>query len=103
VLKPGARAVVHGSVAVTGPVTSEELAQRSSIGLFVFVPPEVNEGLITQAGFRHRQPARRHRERGGGLAPVARGAAEILRRPAAESRARNALRAFRNSSPPSTC
>jgi len=52
VLKPGARAVFTDPVAVTGPVTSEELAQRSSIGLFVFVPREVNEGLITQAGFR---------------------------------------------------
>jgi hypothetical protein len=39
-------------VAVTGPVTSEELAQRSSIGLFVFVPRAVNEELIAQAGFR---------------------------------------------------
>jgi SAM-dependent methyltransferase len=52
VLKPGARAVFTDPVAVTGPVTSEELAQRSSIGLFVFVPPAVNEELIAQAGFR---------------------------------------------------
>ena len=52
VLKPGARAVFTDPVAVTGPVTSEELAQRSSIGLFVFVPRAVNEELITQAGFR---------------------------------------------------
>jgi SAM-dependent methyltransferase len=52
VLKPGARAVFTDPVAVTGPVTSEELAQRSSIGLFVFVPRAVNEELIVQAGFR---------------------------------------------------
>jgi SAM-dependent methyltransferase len=52
VLKPGARAVFTDPVAVTGPVTSEELAQRSSIGLFVFVPRAVNEELIAQAGFR---------------------------------------------------
>ena len=52
VLKPGARAVFTDPVAVTGPVTSEELAQRSSIGLFVFGPRAVNEELITQAGFR---------------------------------------------------
>jgi len=52
VLKPGARAVFTDPVAVTGPVTSEELAQRSSIGLFVFVPRTVNEELIAQAGFR---------------------------------------------------
>ncbi len=52
VLKPGARAVFTDPVAVTGPVTSEELAQRSSIGLFVFVPRSVNEELIKKAGFR---------------------------------------------------
>ncbi len=52
VLKPGARAVFTDPVAVTGPVTSEELAQRSSIGLFVFVPRAVNEELIARAGFR---------------------------------------------------
>jgi ubiquinone/menaquinone biosynthesis C-methylase UbiE len=52
VLKPGARAVFTDPVVVTGPVTSEELAQRSSIGLFVFVPRAVNEELIAQAGFR---------------------------------------------------
>ena len=52
VLKPGARAVFTDPVAVTGPVTSEDLAQRSSIGLFVFVPRAVNEELIAQAGFR---------------------------------------------------
>ncbi len=52
VLKPGARAVFTDPVAITGPVTSEELAQRSAIGLFVFVPRAVNEELIAQAGFR---------------------------------------------------
>jgi len=52
VMKPGARAVFTDPVAVTGPVTSVELAQRSSIGLFVFVPREVNDQLIVRAGFR---------------------------------------------------
>ena len=33
-------------------MTNDELALRSSIGLFVFVPPGVNERLIEQAGFR---------------------------------------------------
>jgi len=32
-------------------VTNEELALRSSIGLFLFVPPGVNEKLIENAGF----------------------------------------------------
>ncbi|HXV13778.1 MAG TPA: class I SAM-dependent methyltransferase, partial [Candidatus Krumholzibacteria bacterium] len=37
---------------ITGPVTNDELALRSSIGLFLFVPPGVNERFIEQAGFR---------------------------------------------------
>jgi hypothetical protein len=33
-------------------VTNDELALRSSIGLFLFVPPGVNEQLIEASGFR---------------------------------------------------
>jgi hypothetical protein len=33
-------------------VTNEEFAQRSSIGLFVFLPRGLNEELIVKAGFR---------------------------------------------------
>ena len=39
-------------VTVTGLVTNEELAQRSSIGLFVFTSRATNEELIVKAGFR---------------------------------------------------
>ena len=52
VLKPGGRAVFTDPVVITGPVTNEELAQRSSIGLFVFLPRGLNEELIVKAGFR---------------------------------------------------
>src|SRR5215831_746780 len=52
VLSTGARAVFTDPVVITGPVTSEELAQRSSIGLFVFAPRSVNEELIVKAGFK---------------------------------------------------
>jgi SAM-dependent methyltransferase len=52
VLRPGRRALVTDPVVLTGPVTSDELALRSSIGLFLFVPPGVNERLIEEAGFR---------------------------------------------------
>jgi SAM-dependent methyltransferase len=52
VLRPGGRAVFTDPVVVTGPVTNEELAQRSSIGLFVFLPAGLNEELIVKAGFR---------------------------------------------------
>jgi SAM-dependent methyltransferase len=51
VLRPGRRAVFTDPVVITGPVTYDELALRSSIGLFLFVPPGINEQLIQQAGF----------------------------------------------------
>jgi len=51
ILRPGRRAVFTDPVVITGPVTNEELALRSSIGVFLFVPPGVNEQLIERAGF----------------------------------------------------
>jgi SAM-dependent methyltransferase len=52
VLKPGRRALFTDPVVVSGPVTNDELALRSSIGLFLFVPAGLNERLIEQAGLR---------------------------------------------------
>jgi SAM-dependent methyltransferase len=52
VLRTGRRAVFTDPVVVTGPVTNEELALRSSIGLFLFVPPGTTESLLEQAGFK---------------------------------------------------
>lgn len=52
VLRPGRRALFTDPVVITGPVTNDELALRSSIGLFLFMPPGVNEQLISAAGFR---------------------------------------------------
>ena len=51
VLRPGRRAVFTDPVVITGPVSNDELALRSSIGWFLFVPPGVNEALIESAGF----------------------------------------------------
>jgi SAM-dependent methyltransferase len=51
VLKPGGKALFTDPVVVTGLVTNDELAARSSIGMFVFAPPGVNELLINDAGF----------------------------------------------------
>jgi SAM-dependent methyltransferase len=51
-LKPGSRAVFTDPVVITGLVTNDELARRSSIGLFVFAPCGLNEELIVKAGFR---------------------------------------------------
>lgn len=52
VLRIGRRALFTDPVVITGPITNDELALRSSIGLFLFVPPGINERLIAQAGFR---------------------------------------------------
>ena len=52
VLRTGRRALFTDPVVITGPVTNDELALRSSIGLFLFVPPGINERLIEEAGFR---------------------------------------------------
>jgi SAM-dependent methyltransferase len=51
VLRPGRRALFTDPVVLTGPVTNAELAERASIGSFLFVPPGVNERLLEQAGF----------------------------------------------------
>jgi SAM-dependent methyltransferase len=51
VLHPGRRAVFTDPVVITRPVTNDDLALRSSIGLFVFTPPGVNEHFIETAGF----------------------------------------------------
>ena len=52
VLKSGKRALFTDPVVITGPVSNEELAARSNIGFFLFVPLEVTQNLIKQAGFK---------------------------------------------------
>ncbi|HET6889650.1 MAG TPA: class I SAM-dependent methyltransferase [Pyrinomonadaceae bacterium] len=51
VLCPGGRAVFTDPVVITGPVSNDELAMRSLVGFFLFVPPGINEQLIEKAGF----------------------------------------------------
>jgi cyclopropane fatty-acyl-phospholipid synthase-like methyltransferase len=51
-LKAGKRALFTDPVVMTGPVSNEELAARSSIGFFLFVPLEVTKNLIQEAGFK---------------------------------------------------
>ncbi len=51
VLKPGGRALYTDPVVVTGLVTKEEFATRSSTGYFEFGPLGVNERLLGEAGF----------------------------------------------------
>jgi SAM-dependent methyltransferase len=52
VLRPGGRALFTDPVVITGLVANDELALRSSIGLFVFAPSGFNEQLIDKAGLR---------------------------------------------------
>jgi cyclopropane fatty-acyl-phospholipid synthase-like methyltransferase len=51
VLKSGKWALFTDPVVITGPVSNEELAARSNIGFFLFVPLEVTKNLIQEAGF----------------------------------------------------
>jgi SAM-dependent methyltransferase len=51
ILKPGGRLVFTDPIVVTGPLSNEEMAIRSSIGFFLFVPPGLDEKLLGDAGF----------------------------------------------------
>ncbi len=51
VLRPGGRALFTDAMVLTGIVSQEEIATRSSIGFYLFLPPGENERLIEQAGF----------------------------------------------------
>jgi SAM-dependent methyltransferase len=51
VLKQGGRALFTDAMVVTGVVSHQELATRSSIGFYLFVPPGENERLLADAGF----------------------------------------------------
>lgn len=50
VLKPGGRLLFSDALVVNGAVSSEEIAARSSIGYYVFVPRGENERLLSEAG-----------------------------------------------------
>lgn len=51
VLRPGARLLFTDALVVTGIITHEEVAARSSIGHYLFAPPGANEDLMRNAGF----------------------------------------------------
>jgi ubiquinone/menaquinone biosynthesis C-methylase UbiE len=52
VLKPGGRFLLSDALVIGGLISHEEIAVRSSIGMYFFSPPGENERLIKQAGFR---------------------------------------------------
>jgi cyclopropane fatty-acyl-phospholipid synthase-like methyltransferase len=51
VMRPGARLLFSDALVITGVVSHSEIATRSSIGTYFFVPPGENERLIVEAGF----------------------------------------------------
>lgn len=51
-LKPGGRLFFTDPITVTGPLSSEEIKVRSSIGFFLFVPLGYDESVIRQSGLR---------------------------------------------------
>ena len=51
-LKPGGRTLFTDAMVMTGMISNEEAAMRSSIGFYVFLPPGENERLIAEAGIR---------------------------------------------------
>lgn len=51
VLRPGGRALFTDAMVLTGPVSHEELATRTSIGFYLVVPPGENERVFREAGF----------------------------------------------------
>ena len=51
ILRPGGRLLFSDALIIGGLVTNEELAVRSSIGLYIFAAPGVNEKLLEEAGF----------------------------------------------------
>jgi SAM-dependent methyltransferase len=52
VLKSGKRILFTDPVVMTGPVSNEELAARSNIGFFIFIPLEVTQRFVQEAGFK---------------------------------------------------
>jgi ubiquinone/menaquinone biosynthesis C-methylase UbiE len=52
VLKPGGRMLFSDALVVGGTLSNQEVATRSLIGYYLFVPPGENEKLIEAAGFR---------------------------------------------------
>ena len=51
VLKPGGRVLFTDPITVTGPLTNGEIAIRSSIAFFLFVPSGYDEQVLHDAGF----------------------------------------------------
>ncbi len=52
ILKPGGRLLFTDPITLTGPLTNAEIAMRSSIGFFLFVPADYDKRVIAECGLR---------------------------------------------------
>jgi ubiquinone/menaquinone biosynthesis C-methylase UbiE len=52
ILKPGGRLLFTDPITVTGPLTNDEIATRSSIGFFLFVPIDYDRNLLAACGLQ---------------------------------------------------
>ncbi len=52
ILKPGGRLLFTDPITVTGPLSAAEIAVRSSIGFFLFVPTGFDEQMIAATGLK---------------------------------------------------
>ena len=52
VLRPGARFLFSDALVISGVISHQEIARRSSIGYYLFSPPGENERLLAESGFR---------------------------------------------------
>lgn len=52
VLKPGGRLLFTDPITVTGAISKEEIATRSSAGFFLFVPSDYDRKLLADCGLR---------------------------------------------------
>jgi hypothetical protein len=51
-LKPAGRLLFTDPTVMTGPLTNEEIAVRSSAGFYLFVPPDYDQRVLEQCGLR---------------------------------------------------
>jgi len=51
-LKDGGRFVFSDALVIAGVVSNKEIETRSSVGMYFFSPPRVNEQLIEESGFK---------------------------------------------------
>lgn len=52
VLKPGGRMLFTDPIVITGPLTNEEIAIRSSIGFLLFVPPMSDDRMLQELSLK---------------------------------------------------